>query len=195
MAKLKVKQHGASLVVQGTKTQTTPTHSFGMKARDEELRKKHAGGVTGTKKVPDKPKEKAPKTYGGVSEAHKEKVKDLPPGTFLEEGPQPGAEIARYNEEGQPEKVATGKLIEPPPDSAIPPKAGDSLADEMDARVEESYRLIWELARLLGFDLEQIRVQNIAKLRGVRYEHGFTAEAANNRDLDAERTALENTQK
>lgn len=59
--------------------------------------------------------------------------------------------------------------------------------------VEEAGDLLWYLAliaRALGTDLETIGRTNVEKLRA-RYPGMFTAEAALNRDLEAERKALE----
>ena len=42
-----------------------------------------------------------------------------------------------------------------------------------------------------GWTLREIMDMNRAKLDGVRYKDGFSGEAALNRDLDAEREALE----
>jgi len=58
---------------------------------------------------------------------------------------------------------------------------------------EEAGDLLWYLAliaRALGTDLETIARTNIEKLR-TRYPGKFTAEAALNRDLEAERKTLE----
>lgn len=59
---------------------------------------------------------------------------------------------------------------------------------------EEIGDLMWYLAIILdylGISLEEIMVQNNAKLRA-RYPEKFTEDKALNRDLDAERLVLEN---
>lgn len=58
---------------------------------------------------------------------------------------------------------------------------------------EESGDLLWYLAKLFkytGTDFERVMAANIAKLRA-RFPQKFTEEAAQNRDLGRERTALE----
>lgn len=59
--------------------------------------------------------------------------------------------------------------------------------------IEEVGDVLWYVAILcdvLGVSLENIMARNIAKLHK-RYPAKFTSEAANNRDLAAERAALE----